>query len=84
MNEVGIDLASARPIKLTLESARGARLLVTMGCGEACPAIPGATTLDWPLEDPRGMPLARVREIRDDVRERVRALIVREGWARER
>ncbi len=82
MREVGIDLAAARPNALTPELARGARLLVTMGCGEACPVVPGAKVLDWPLQDPKGQSKDAVTKIRDQVRERVRELIEREGWAR--
>jgi arsenate reductase len=80
MREVGIDLAAARPTKLTPELAAGASLLVTMGCGEACPAVPGLRREDWPLADPKDQQLDGVRAIRDDVRARVHALIAREGW----
>jgi arsenate reductase len=79
MKETGIDLSSAVPRQLTDELARGAAMLVTMGCGEACPAIPGLRREDWPLEDPKGKSVERVREIRDEVRARVADLIVREG-----
>jgi len=82
MREVGIDLADRRPQKLTDDLARGAELLVTMGCGEQCPVVPGLRRDDWPLEDPKGKPLERVREIRDEVRARVSAMLAREGWAR--
>jgi arsenate reductase len=82
MREVGIDLGGRTPQKLTADLARGAQLLITMGCGEQCPVVPGLRRDDWPLEDPKGKPLARVREIRDDVRTRVLALLRREGWAR--
>ena len=58
-------------------------MLITMGCGEQCPVVPGLSRDDWPLEDPKGKPIARVREIRDDVRARVIGLLRREGWARE-
>ena len=81
MREVGIDLAGRAPQKLTDELARGADTLITMGCGEQCPVVPGLRRDDWPLEDPKGKPLARVREIRDEVRARVLALLEREGWA---
>jgi arsenate reductase len=81
MNEVGIDLSGALPRKLTDELARGASLLITMGCGEACPVVPGLRREDWPLEDPKGKPVERVREIRDDVRARVEELIRREDLA---
>ena len=80
MREVGIDLAGARPQRLTDDLARGAQMLVTMGCGDACPVVPGLRRDDWPLEDPKGKPIERVREIREDVRQRVAALVAREGW----
>ena len=75
MKEVGIDLSTAKPRKLTAELARESSLLVTMGCGEACPAVPGLAREDWPLEDPKGKPVERVREIRDDIRARVARLV---------
>lgn len=81
MREVGIDLAAVSPRLLTDELAREASLLVTMGCGESCPVVPGLRREDWPLEDPKGKTVERVREIRDDVRARVVALLAREGWA---
>jgi arsenate reductase len=80
MKEIGVDLSGATPRLLTDELARGATMLVTMGCGEACPAVPGLRRDDWPLEDPKGKPVERVRAIRDDVRARVAALVAREGW----
>jgi arsenate reductase len=78
MNEVGIDLSREAPKLLTDALARTAALLVTMGCGDACPVVPGLRREDWPLEDPKGKPLERVREIRDEVRARVEALVARE------
>jgi arsenate reductase len=81
MKELGVDLSSVKPQKLTQDLASKAALLITMGCGEACPVVPGLRRDDWPLEDPKGKPLARVREIRDDVRRRVRELLVTEGWS---
>ena len=81
MREVGIDLAAAQPRLLTADLARDAALLVTMGCRDACPYVPGLAKEDWPLEDPKGQPLARVREIRDEVRRRVEALLATRGWA---
>jgi arsenate reductase len=82
MAEVGIDLAAAVPRRLTAELAEGAALLVTMGCGDACPAVPGLRVDDWPLPDPKGQDLAAVRVIRDDIRARVAALIAAEGFDR--
>lgn len=79
MQEQGIDLSGARPRKLTAELAGKAQLLITMGCGDECPYVPGARRDDWPLDDPKGQPVERVRAIRDDIRSRVEALIVREG-----
>jgi arsenate reductase (thioredoxin) len=79
MKEAGVDLSDARPRLLTDDLARGASMLITMGCGDACPAIPGLRRDDWPLEDPKGKPVERVREIRDDVRSRVEALLQQEG-----
>jgi arsenate reductase len=82
MNEVGIDLSAAKPQLLTSALAAGARMLVTMGCGDECPFIPGAEIVDWPLEDPKGRSLERVREIRAEIERRVAALIASHGWAR--
>jgi arsenate reductase (thioredoxin) len=84
MREVGIDLAEARPQLLTDELARAADWLITMGCGEACPVVPGLRRDDWPLEDPKGKPLERVREIREEARARVEALVRQHGWQRRR
>ncbi len=81
MNEEGIDLSSERPQRLTESLARGASLLVTMGCGDACPYVPGLEVIDWPLEDPNGKPPEVVRRIRDDVRTRVRGLLAERGWS---
>jgi len=81
MQEVGIDLAAMRPQLLTEALARDAQWLVTMGCGDACPVVPGLRRDDWPLEDPKGQPLPRVRVIRDEIRARVAALLAAEGWA---
>ena len=80
MREVGIDLTAAQPQRLTEELAQGAGLLVTMGCGDECPYVPGLRRDDWPLEDPKGKPVERVRAIRDDIRARVAALVAHEGW----
>jgi len=81
MNEVGIDLSAAGPRKLTDELAREATVLITMGCGEACPVIPGLRHEDWPIDDPKGKSVERVREIRDEIRARIERLMVREGIA---
>ena len=78
MQEEGIDLRDAHPQKLTAELAAGVQLLITMGCGDECPFVPGLRRDDWPLEDPKGQPIERVRMIRDDIRARVEALIAQE------
>jgi arsenate reductase len=82
MQEVGVDVSAAKPQLLTTELAAGARMMVTMGCGEQCPVLPGLESLDWPLEDPKGKPVERVREIRDEIRSRVAELILVQGWGR--
>ncbi len=82
MREVGVDLDAMRPQRLTEELARSATLLVTMGCGDACPYVPDLETVDWSLRDPKGLPLDQVRDIRDDIRERVTRLIGARGWRR--
>jgi len=82
MREVGIDLSGAPTSKLTTELAERAELLITMGCGDQCPVVPGLRRDDWPLEDPNTQPLARVREIRDEIRQRVETLLEHEGWRR--
>ena len=81
MKEVGFELR-AIPQRLTADLARGAALLVTMGCGEECPVIPGAERQDWPIEDPKGKSGEEVRKIRDEVRRRVEQLIETERWMR--
>lgn len=83
MKEVGIDLSKVTPTLLSDDLARSATMLITMGCGEACPVVPGVRRDDWPLEDPKDKPIARVREIRDDVKARVARLLEREGWTRD-
>jgi glycerol uptake facilitator-like aquaporin/protein-tyrosine-phosphatase len=75
MREIGIDLSAAKPQKLTDELARGADVLVTMGCGEQCPYVPGLRVVDWQIPDPKGQPMERVREIRDQIHEQVKALL---------
>jgi arsenate reductase (thioredoxin) len=80
MKEVGVDLSRAQPRFLSDELAGSAAILVTMGCGEACPLVSGLRREDWPLEDPKGKPLERVREIRDEIERRVRQLVQREEW----
>jgi arsenate reductase len=80
MREAGIDVSAARPLKLTEEVARQAQILVTMGCGDSCPAVPGLRQLDWELPDPKGRDLDAVRAIRETIRANVAALIAREDF----
>lgn len=80
MREVGIDLSALVPQLLSAELASSAGWLITMGCGESCPIVPGVRRDDWPIEDPKGKPIERVREIRDEVRERVAAFVAQHGW----
>ena len=75
MRELGIDLADRTPQPLTTELAEAADVVVTMGCGDACPYIPGRRYLDWELPDPKGRPVAEVRATRDDIARRVERLV---------
>ncbi len=79
MQEVGIDLSNVKPQKLTEELAKDAQLLITMGCGDKCPYVPGLRRDDWPLQDPKGLPIEEVRKVRDEVKSRVQELIRRES-----
>jgi arsenate reductase (thioredoxin) len=80
MREEGIDLSGVKPQFLSEELARQATLLVTMGCGDACPYVPGLKKLDWPLPDPKGQPIESVRAIRDEIRQRVVDLTTERHW----
>jgi arsenate reductase len=80
MREVGLDLSGAQPQRLTSDLAARAQMLITMGCGDACPVVPGVRRDDWPLDDPKGRPVEEVRRIRDEIRARVQALVSSEGW----
>jgi arsenate reductase (thioredoxin) len=80
MTEIDVDLKRVVPQKLTDDLAADADVLITMGCGEACPVVPGIERDDWPLEDPKGQSLSRVREIRGEVETRVRAMLEERGW----
>jgi arsenate reductase (thioredoxin) len=80
MQEVGVDLSANRPQRLSDDLARQASLLITMGCGDECPYVPGLKRDDWPLPDPAGQPLDRVREIRDEIRRRVELLVTLNRW----
>jgi len=75
MNEVGLDISSESPRKLTEEMGLGADVIVTMGCGDTCPVYLGKRYVDWELEDPNGKDLVTVRSIRDDIRVRVHSLV---------
>jgi protein-tyrosine-phosphatase len=79
MAELGVDLADRTPQKLTTELAEQADVVVTMGCGDECPYIPGKRYIDWDLEDPKGLPAEQVRAIRDDIAARVQALAAELG-----
>ena len=80
MREVGVDLSTGTPRKLTDELAQQAQWLITMGCGERCPVVPGAHRDDWAITDPHGQPPEGVRAIREDIARRVAELIARNGW----
>jgi arsenate reductase (thioredoxin) len=80
MKEEGIDLSNVEPKFLSPELAQKATLLVTMGCGDACPYVPGLKKLDWPLQDPKGQPIEVVRKIRDELRQRVVVLATERNW----
>jgi arsenate reductase len=75
MRELGVDLSRRTPRELTRTDAEWADLVVTMGCGDECPYIPGTRYLDWELEDPKGRPLEEVRATRDEIERRVAELI---------
>ena len=82
MREVGIDISRTRPRRLTDDLTRDAGLLITMGCGDECPYVPGVQRDDWPLDDPKDRTLNEVRSIRDDIQRRVQALVNAHGWAK--
>lgn len=82
MAAAGIDLSGAKPQLLTDELARGASMLITMGCGESCPFVPGLARDDWQLPDPKGQSAETVAQIRDQIRSRVAELIAKKGWAK--
>lgn len=80
MSELGLDLRQAATTRLTTALAQQAQLLITMGCGDRCPVVPGLRRDDWPLEDPKGQAAGKVRAIRNDIRDRVERLIDAEQW----
>jgi arsenate reductase len=75
MAEIGIDLSAAQPKRLTTDAVEASDVVITMGCGDACPVFPGKRYLDWELPDPAGRPAEEIRPIRDDIDARVRALL---------
>ncbi len=81
MREAGISLEQAAPRKLTPELAGEAQWLITMGCGDECPVVPGVRRDDWPLDDPAALDPAGVRRVRDEIRARVAELIARQQWS---
>jgi len=82
MHEAGIDISQNRPQLLTEELTRSATLLITMGCGDDCPYVPGLQRNDWPLPDPKNRPADEARRVRDEIRSRVVDLLRARGWAR--
>ena len=82
LKEVGIDISDAVPRLLDEAMAGSAQWLVTMGCGEQCPVVPGLKRADWPINDPKGESVERVREIRDELQNRVQAFLDEQGWKR--
>lgn len=80
MREEGLDLSCAVPQRLTAELAKDAAWLITMGCGEQCPVVPGIRREDWPLPDPHGQEMEAVRSIRDSIRAKVEAFIADQDW----
>jgi arsenate reductase len=81
MDEVGIDITGAQPTRWSDAMLEIADVVVTMGCGDACPYVPGTRYIDWPLDDPAGRPVAEIRPIRDDIERRVRELMTDLGVA---
>ncbi|QDB79634.1 arsenate reductase ArsC [Georgenia wutianyii] len=75
MAEVGIDITAQRPKVLTADAVEASDVVVTMGCGDACPFVPGVRYEDWELDDPAGQPIEKVREVRDDIRRRIEHLL---------
>ena len=82
MREAGVDVSRAIPQYLSTDLAEDAHMLITMGCGDECPLVPGVERDDWPVDDPKDQPIERVREIRDAIRNRVDALIEERKWSR--
>jgi arsenate reductase (thioredoxin) len=82
MHEIDLDLSAARPQRLTPDMASDAALLITMGCGDECPIVPGLERDDWAVPDPEGQPIEQVRAIREEIQKRVRTLVTTRGWER--
>ena len=80
MREVGLDLSGAQPQYLSTDLTEDAHIVITMGCGDDCPLLPGVEHEDWPLDDPKDQPLETVRRVRDDIERRVKALIQERKW----
>ena len=83
MEEESVDLSTVKPQLLSDKLAEDAKMLITMGCGETCPTLPGLNRTDWALPDPKGQPIERVREIRDQVKQLVQNLVKELGVAKE-
>jgi arsenate reductase (thioredoxin) len=80
MSEKGIDLSTAKPQYFSTDLAKDAHIVITMGCGDECPLIPGVERDDWPIEDPKGKPVEDVRRIRDEIQKRVTDLVKERKW----
>jgi arsenate reductase len=80
MRDLGIDLSSATPQYLSTDLVKDAHIVITMGCGDECPLVPGVEREDWPLDDPKGQPVEAVRGIRDEIKRRVEALVKERKW----
>jgi arsenate reductase len=80
MQELGIDLSAAKPQYLSSDLTKDAHIVITMGCGDDCPLIPGVERDEWPLDDPKGQPAETVRRIRDDIKKRVTELVKERKW----
>jgi arsenate reductase len=80
MQELGIDLSAAKPQYLSSDLIKDAHIVITMGCGDDCPLIPGVERDEWPLDDPKGQPAETVRRIRDEIKTRVTELVKERKW----
>ncbi len=81
LEKLGLDTSKEQPTLLTRDTIAASDLAITLGCGEECPYVPGVRFEDWPLPDPKGQSIEQVRRIRDEIRARVEALLVSQGWA---